>query len=123
MMSSVWRHVCLFLCFLSLAGGAVHNVSFDMGAVGGNNGTARSSVAAAAVWRVAQNTSSDDGPYYGDPNGVGGCRDDEIEVHINGIDGDACVPQCLSDGGCPERKPEGVEAEPSCVLHDLDGNK
>lgn len=61
--------------------------------------------------------------HYGDPNTIFGCLSDEVKAKINGLDGDLCIPPCDSSGKCPQDKPAGVTATPSCVLTSSTGDK
>jgi C1A family cysteine protease len=54
--------------------------------------------------------------HYGDP--ADGCLSDELEVTIQGVDGDFCTPQCNIIKSCPVDVPTGVTAEPQCALQD-----
>jgi len=55
-------------------------------------------------------------PHYEDPKD--GCRSDELEVTIQGVEGDFCTPKCGLFKPCPADKPEGVTAMPQCALQD-----
>merc|ERR1712170_235321 len=45
------------------------------------------------------------------------CRSDEVDVTIQGFDGETCTPKC-TDSACPTDVPEGTTAAPQCVLQD-----
>merc|ERR1711945_19564 len=45
------------------------------------------------------------------------CRVDEVDVSIQGFDGETCTPKCTSNA-CPTDVPEGTTATPQCVLQD-----
>merc|ERR1712186_128786 len=45
------------------------------------------------------------------------CRSDEVDVSIQGFDGETCTPKCTSNA-CPTDVPEGTTATPQCVLQD-----
>jgi len=53
-------------------------------------------------------------PHYEKPP----CKEDELEVSIQGVDGKACVTPCYASGGCPSDSPDGVSAIPACALSD-----
>jgi len=59
--------------------------------------------------------------HYSDP--ATGCLSDELEVTIQGVDGDFCTPTCSLFKQCPTDVPEGVTAEPQCALQDASSNK
>ena len=59
--------------------------------------------------------------HYGDP--ASGCLSDELEVTIQGVDGDFCTPTCSLFKTCPTDVPEGVTAQPQCALQDSASNK
>jgi hypothetical protein len=53
--------------------------------------------------------------HYDDPNKHGGsCLSDEAAASFTDIPGDFCSPYCASDGSCPQDKPAGVTATPTC---------
>jgi len=54
--------------------------------------------------------------HYEDPKD--GCRTDEIEVTIQGVQGDFCTPKCGFFKPCPTDTPTGVSAMPQCALQD-----
>jgi len=54
--------------------------------------------------------------HYEDPKD--GCRSDEIEVTIQGVQGDFCTPKCGFFKPCPTDLPTGVTAQPQCALQD-----
>jgi C1A family cysteine protease len=54
--------------------------------------------------------------HYGDPKN--GCLSDELEITIQGIDGDFCTPKCSLFKPCPTDVPTGVTAAPQCALQD-----
>jgi len=54
--------------------------------------------------------------HYGDP--ATGCMSDELEIQIQGIDGDFCTPACSLTKECPADVPSGVTAAPQCALQD-----
>ena len=56
------------------------------------------------------------GGHYEDPKG--GCRSDELEVTIQGVQGDFCTPKCGLFKPCPTDIPAGVTAKPQCALQD-----
>lgn len=59
--------------------------------------------------------------HYGDPSD--GCKDDEVAVRIQGIEGALCSPKC-SSMQCPSDVPSGCDAKPQCILQDASsGNK
>jgi len=45
------------------------------------------------------------------------CRSDEVDVTIQGFDGETCTPKCTNNA-CPTDVPEGTTATPQCVLQD-----
>merc|ERR1712210_37428 len=45
------------------------------------------------------------------------CRSDEVDVSIQGFDGETCTPKC-TNSACPTDVPEGTTASPKCVLQD-----
>merc|ERR1712039_971923 len=45
------------------------------------------------------------------------CRSDEVDVSIQGFDGETCTPKC-TNSACPTDVPEGTTATPQCVLQD-----
>merc|ERR1711972_482614 len=45
------------------------------------------------------------------------CRSDEVDVSIQGFDGETCTPKCTTNA-CPTDVPEGTTATPQCVLQD-----
>ena len=59
--------------------------------------------------------------HYGDPKD--GCLSDEIEVTIQGVQGDFCTPSCGFFKQCPSDKPTGVTAAPQCALSDSKSSK
>merc|ERR1712045_9516 len=56
--------------------------------------------------------------HYGNP--ADGCQDDEEPVRVQGVPGSFCSPACKR-GKCPSDVPEGVKAEPDCVLRSPTG--
>ncbi|GBG31283.1 Hypothetical Protein FCC1311_075062 [Hondaea fermentalgiana] len=61
------------------------------------------------------------GTHYGDP--AEGCKQDEVAVRIQGIEGALCSPKC-SAMQCPSDVPDGCDAKPQCILQDAgSGNK
>jgi len=54
--------------------------------------------------------------HYEDPSG--GCQTDEIEITVQGIQGDMCSPKCGFFKRCPTDVPSGVTAAPQCALSD-----
>merc|ERR1712232_153896 len=54
--------------------------------------------------------------HYEDPKG--GCRSDEVDITIQGVQGAACVPKCTLGIFCPSDVPAGVTATPTCALQD-----
>lgn len=67
---------------------------------------------------------SPSGSHYEDPY-KGGCRSDEIQATIQGVDGEVCLPKCtgIFKMGCPKDVPAGVTATPQCAIKDQSGNK
>lgn len=57
--------------------------------------------------------------HYGDP--IGGCKDDEEAVRVQGVSGDFCSPKCQG-GSCPSDVPDGVSAKPACALKTTTGD-
>ena len=45
-----------------------------------------------------------------------------MKAQITGLTGDLCIPPCDASGKCPQDKPAGVTATPSCVLHSSTGS-
>ena len=56
------------------------------------------------------------GTHYGDPKK--GCLSDEVEISIQGVQGDFCTPKCTLVKACPTDVPAGVTAQPQCALQD-----
>jgi len=54
-------------------------------------------------------------------NPADGCQDDEEPVRVQGLKGSFCSPVC-NHGKCPSDVPEGVTAEPACVLRSPSGS-
>merc|ERR1711937_758788 len=54
--------------------------------------------------------------HYEDPKG--GCRSDEVDITIQGIQGAVCAPACTMGIFCPSDVPAGVTAAPTCALQD-----
>lgn len=50
------------------------------------------------------------------------CQDDEAQASVTGTSGAVCAPAC-QDSGCPSDVPDGVTAQPNCVLKDQSGNQ
>jgi hypothetical protein len=56
--------------------------------------------------------------HYGNP--ADGCQDDEQAVRVQGLPGSFCSPACKR-GQCPSDVPDGVTADPECVLRSPTG--
>ena len=57
-------------------------------------------------------------PHYSNPNDEG-CRRDEIDIDIQGIEGNICTPACSRFlKRCPTNLPDNVTATPECALED-----
>merc|ERR1719235_293732 len=54
--------------------------------------------------------------HYEDPKG--GCRSDEVDIQIQGVQGAVCSPKCTLGIFCPKDVPTGVTAKPTCALQD-----
>jgi C1A family cysteine protease len=61
------------------------------------------------------------GSHYEDPKG--GCRSDEIDIQIQGVQGAVCSPSCTLGIFCPKDVPTGVTARPTCALQDSSTQK
>jgi len=61
------------------------------------------------------------GTHYEDPKG--GCRSDEVDITIQGIQGAVCSPACTMGIFCPSDVPAGVTAAPQCALQDSSTQK
>merc|ERR1712139_163018 len=48
----------------------------------------------------------------------GGCRSDEVDIQIQGVQGAVCSPKCTLGIFCPSDVPTGVTAKPTCALQD-----
>jgi C1A family cysteine protease len=59
--------------------------------------------------------------HYEDPKG--GCRSDEVDITIQGIQGAVCSPACTMGIFCPSDIPAGVTAAPQCALQDSSTQK
>merc|ERR1712032_842773 len=59
--------------------------------------------------------------HYEDPKG--GCRSDEVDITIQGIQGAVCSPACTMGIFCPSDVPAGVTAAPQCALQDSSTQK
>merc|ERR1719247_2576784 len=59
--------------------------------------------------------------HYEDPKG--GCRSDEVDITIQGIQGGVCSPACTMGIFCPSDVPAGVTAAPTCALQDSSTQK
>uniref|UniRef100_A0A7S3Z7N5 Uncharacterized protein n=1 Tax=Lotharella globosa TaxID=91324 RepID=A0A7S3Z7N5_9EUKA len=59
--------------------------------------------------------------HYGDPKT--GCESDEIQVQVQGVQGDFCTPPCSLFKPCPADVPTGVTAKPMCALQSTSGGK
>merc|ERR1712146_428014 len=58
----------------------------------------------------------------GDPKN--GCQSDEIQIQVQGVDGDFCAPSCFPIfKKCPTDVPTGVTAQPQCALQEQGSNK
>merc|ERR1719453_1392036 len=77
-------------------------------------------VAAALLAIVSAHDVEDNATHYGDP--ATGCMSDEQAVRVNGVKGDFCSPDCKSQA-CPTDVPDGVTAQPQCVLKTTTGDK
>merc|ERR1712039_810566 len=53
----------------------------------------------------------------------GGCRSDEVDITIQGIQGAVCAPACTMGIFCPSDVPAGVTAAPTCALQDSSTQK
>jgi len=73
-------------------------------------------VGAAAAADAADDDSDDS--HYSDPY-EGGCLDDETEIQIEGVSGEACAPSCSVFSSCPTDVPDGVTGTPECALQDV----
>jgi hypothetical protein len=64
------------------------------------------------------------GTHYGDPF-KGACQAKEINITITDVPGSTCSPPCqgFGDKKCPEDKPAGDTATPTCALTDPSGKK
>jgi len=52
------------------------------------------------------------------------CQSGEAQASVTDTDGSVCAPACDASGDCPADVPEGVTAQPQCVLTDSkSGNK
>lgn len=69
----------------------------------------------------AETAASEEGSHYANPF-TGGCRDDELAIKVEGVDGAACSPLC-DTMTCPSDVPEGVTATPFCALDAPDGKR
>jgi len=58
-------------------------------------------------------------PHYEKPP----CQEGEAKASVTDTDGSLCAPPCDASGNCPTDVPEGVSANPSCVLKDTSGNQ
>merc|ERR1712124_225727 len=59
--------------------------------------------------------------HYEDPKG--GCRSDEVDIQIQGVQGAVCSPACTLGIFCPKDVPTGVTATPTCALSDSSSGK
>merc|ERR1711966_213475 len=59
--------------------------------------------------------------HYEDPKG--GCRSDEVDITIQGIQGAVCSPACTMGIFCPSDVPAGATAAPQCALQDSSTQK
>jgi len=50
------------------------------------------------------------------------CQSDEVDVQIQGMKGETCVPECTTTA-CPTDVPAGTTATPQCVLQDAASGK
>jgi len=56
------------------------------------------------------------GHHYEDPKN--GCRSDEVDIQIQGVQGAVCAPKCTLGIFCTNDVPTGVTAKPTCALQD-----
>ena len=56
--------------------------------------------------------------HYGNP--AGGCKDDEQDGSIRGLNGTACLPKCtgVSKDHCPTDTPVGATVPGKCIIRD-----
>jgi len=59
--------------------------------------------------------------HYEDPKG--GCRSDEVDITIQGVQGAVCSPACTMGIFCPSDVPAGATAAPQCALQDSSTQK
>merc|ERR1719478_291409 len=62
--------------------------------------------------------------HYEDPKG--GCKSDEVDIQIQGVQGAVCSPACPALWPimhCPTDIPSGVTAKPQCALQDSSTKK
>jgi len=59
--------------------------------------------------------------HYEDPKD--GCRSDEVNIQIQGVQGAVCAPKCTLGIFCPHDVPTGVTATPTCALQDSSTGK
>ena len=59
--------------------------------------------------------------HYGNPSG--GCLSDEVSASIEGLTGDACIPECDSTGSCATDVPTGTTVSPLCALQTSTGEE